>query len=208
MGLFDSFTSFLGGAGKLLGSITQGVGQFGNFSSSLGLNLLPSPTTRPAGVFPIGPPIASGPVPQVAMARTIGPATSLAVQTARAVGSMTTRLVAPILIKIAETLGRRSMTLRQAVKIIRRTGTFLGPAAAAAAVGITLSEMAELIMVDSSRPRRRMNPANISALRRSMRRIQSFHRLCVKADTLRSRGRRSSRRVAAGHPGTTIVQAR
>jgi len=208
MGLFDTITGLVKNVSGLFGAATAGLGQFGQFSAASGLNLLPSPIARPAGVFPISNPIAVGPVPRVAMATTQMGVGSIALQTARAVGSLMTRATAPILIKIAETLGRRSMTLRQAVKIIRRTGTFLGPAAAAAAVGITLSEMAELIMADASRPRRRMNPANISALRRSMRRIQSFHRLCQKADTLRGRSRRSSRRVTPGHPGTTIVQAR
>jgi hypothetical protein len=32
---------------------------------------------------------------------------------------------------------------------------------------------------------RRMNPGNVHALRRSMRRLQSFHKLCVTADQLR-----------------------
>jgi hypothetical protein len=32
---------------------------------------------------------------------------------------------------------------------------------------------------------RRMNPANVKALRRSSRRLESFHRLCVKVDRLR-----------------------
>jgi len=208
MGLFDVITGLVKNVSGLFGAATSGLGQFGQFSTAAGLNLLPSPVARPVGVFPINAPVAVGPVPQVAMATTQMGVGSIALQTARAVGSMATRMTAPILIKIAETLGRRSMTLRQAVRIIRRTGQFLGPAAAAAAVGITLSEMAELIFVDASRPRRRMNPANISALRRSMRRIQSFHRLCQKADTLRGRSRRSPKRGPVGHPGTTIVQAR
>jgi len=208
MGLFDTITGLVSNLGGFFGGLNKGLGSFGQLSSTLGLNLLPPPQ-RPAGVSLISAPVAVGPVPRVAMATTaqlgVG---SLAMQTARAVGSSITRMVAPILIKIAEATGRRSMTLRQAVKIVRKTGTFLGPAAAAGALGITLSEMAELIFVDASRPRRRMNPANISALRRSMRRIQSFHRLCQKADTLRGRSRRSARKVPSGHPGTTIVQAR
>lgn len=36
---------------------------------------------------------------------------------------------------------------------------------------------------------RRMNPANVRALRRSVRRIESFHRLCKTTDTLRRRKR-------------------
>lgn len=37
---------------------------------------------------------------------------------------------------------------------------------------------------------RRMNPANSKALRRSIRRVQSFHRLCQKADVIASHAKR------------------
>jgi len=36
---------------------------------------------------------------------------------------------------------------------------------------------------------RRMNPGNASALRRSLRRLESFHKLCMRADKFRGRGR-------------------
>lgn len=45
---------------------------------------------------------------------------------------------------------------------------------------------------------RRMNPANVKALRRSMRRLDSFHRLCVSADRLRGSRRRGSKKCAPG----------
>lgn len=41
---------------------------------------------------------------------------------------------------------------------------------------------------------RRMNPANSKALRRSVRRIKSFHRMCQSTDVLKSRGRRAPSR--------------
>lgn len=41
---------------------------------------------------------------------------------------------------------------------------------------------------------RRMNPANVKALRRSMRRLDSFHRLCVSADRLRRPRSRGSKK--------------
>lgn len=102
--------------------------------------------------------------------------------------------IQPILIKIAEFLGRRTLSLRETIKMIRRMGRIMGPAAIATALGISIAELGTLILADAQRPRRRMNPANIKALRRSMRRIGSFHRLCQKADSLRGRGRRSARR--------------
>jgi len=37
---------------------------------------------------------------------------------------------------------------------------------------------------------RRMNVGNVKALRRGMRRIEGFHKLCQRADMLRTRGRR------------------
>lgn len=41
---------------------------------------------------------------------------------------------------------------------------------------------------------RRMNPANVKALRRSVRRLESFHKLCVRVDTLRRpRARRTAK---------------
>ena len=45
---------------------------------------------------------------------------------------------------------------------------------------------------------RRMNPANVRALRRSIRRVKSFHRLCGQADVLRSRGRSRARSAVCG----------
>jgi hypothetical protein len=123
------------------------------------------------------------------------------------VGSAITRVVAPILIKIAEKLGRRTLSLRQAVRIVRRMGKVItDPAAIAFALGISTSELAELIFADSQRPRRRMNPANVTALRRSMRRLSSFHRLCVRVDALRGRGRGRGRRGAGGPPTVQVVR--
>lgn len=40
---------------------------------------------------------------------------------------------------------------------------------------------------------RRMNVGNVKALRRSMRRVEGFHKLCSRADMLRSRGRRRAK---------------
>lgn len=46
--------------------------------------------------------------------------------------------------------------------------------------------------------RRRMNPGNVKALRRSMRRLESFHHLCMRVDKLRRpRARRAGARGGA-----------
>jgi len=48
---------------------------------------------------------------------------------------------------------------------------------------LTAAAVNELMIAGPGR--RRMNPGNISALRRSMRRLESFHNICVRADKLR-----------------------
>ena len=53
---------------------------------------------------------------------------------------------------------------------------------------LSAAAVSELIMAGPGH--RRMNVGNVKALRRGMRRIESFHKLCTKADMLRSRGRR------------------
>lgn len=60
-------------------------------------------------------------------------------------------------------------------------------------MGLTAYE-ANLLTAWSAQRRkhRRMNPANAKALRRSARRIRSFHKLCGTLDVLKSRGRSRS----------------
>jgi hypothetical protein len=97
----------------------------------------------------------------------------------------------PILFKIAQGLGLRSIpSLPKAIAWIRSMGKYMAPAAIAASLGIGLDELATLITANARKGRRRMNPANVHALRRSARRLESFHKLCARVDSLRSRGRR------------------
>lgn len=179
----------------------------GNIGAAFGLSGLPAqgPTTLVALPQTIAAPqqvaLASVPGSIVSGAARLGPMV-------RGIGSIMNRMLAPVLIKIAQATGSTTMTLRRAVKIVRRMGRVLGPVAVAGALGLTVEELGSLILADSQRVRRRMNPANVSALRRSMRRIQSFHRLCQKADTLRGGTRRRAAPRKLGPPSTTIVQAR
>lgn len=53
---------------------------------------------------------------------------------------------------------------------------------------LTAAAVQELSVAGSGR--RRMNPANAKALRRSVRRIESFHRLCKSTDVIKTRRRR------------------
>jgi hypothetical protein len=65
--------------------------------------------------------------------------------------------------------------------------------------GGILSAAAVSELMTAGPGRRRMNPANVKALRRSLRRLESFHHLCVRVDKLRShRGRGRSRTGARG----------
>lgn len=192
MALFGSFGGILNNAFGAISGVSGSVGGIGQVGSAF-----------------LTPLLAQGPV-----VRTLATAPRVAGAVGKAGAriftgrSMVSALVGGILVKIATTLGRNSMSIRGALKIVRRMGKFLEPAAIAVALGITVSELAELIMAGASMPRRRMNPGNTNALRRAARRIESFHRLCVRTDQLRSPRRRSTRRAAAAGHGPTIVQAR
>lgn len=63
-----------------------------------------------------------------------------------------------------------------------------GPEFMVSAGILSAAAVSELIMAGPGH--RRMNVGNVKALRRGMRRIESFHKLCTKADMLRSRGKR------------------
>jgi len=54
---------------------------------------------------------------------------------------------------------------------------------------LTAAAVSELMMAGPGH--RRMNAGNAKALRRSLRRIESFHKLCVRADSVRAPRRRS-----------------
>lgn len=62
---------------------------------------------------------------------------------------------------------------------------------------LTAAAISDLMVAGPGR--RRMNPGNVTALRRSMRRLESFHKLCGTADKLRRPRGRSSK----GSKGTT-----
>lgn len=63
-----------------------------------------------------------------------------------------------------------------------------GPEFLVSAGILSAAAVAELSLAGSGR--RRMNPANVKALRRSSRRLEAFHKLCQRVDTLRRpRGR-------------------
>jgi len=61
---------------------------------------------------------------------------------------------------------------------------------------ITAAAVSELMVAGPGH--RRMNAGNAKALRRSLRRLESFHKLCVRADKFRGRGIRRSKPCKTG----------
>jgi len=188
MALFGSFGGLISRTLDLFGRGGGVLGGVANVGSTVLSSFLPAQ----------GPIVG---VPQVNGTQAI-PVMSAVPRLAGMAGTLAV-MVQPILIKVATFLGRRTLTLRETIKIIRRFSKLLPAAAIATVLGVTVAELGSLILADAQRPRRRMNPGNVRALRRSMRRIESFHRLCVRADSLRRPGRRTSTR---GRPSPSAVQ--
>lgn len=90
------------------------------------------------------------------------------------------------------------MTLRKAFGLLKRFGVELlvGLGIMSAVVGT------ELMIASTVIKPRRMNVGNTKALRRSIRRVEGFHRLCQRADIIA--GRSSRRRKSKGSPGDGI----
>ncbi len=180
--------SFLQGAAGAVSTLTRGTSYAGagqlvsSFASAIPVQSRGPQPFGGYGITPQAPPVR----PQVPGARSpIG-----------ALRRGLTDHARNILGRIAGAVGRKTMSMPNAIAIIRKLSkSGLAPAAIAAALGITIELLAYLITEHSAKKPRRMNPANVHALRRSMRRITSFHKLCVRADKLRSRGRSRTRAV-------------
>ena len=79
-----------------------------------------------------------------------------------------------------------------------------GPEVLITAGILSLSATQELMLAGPGR--RRMNPANVKALRRAHRRMASFHHICRKNDALMHRGGR--RKPVGRFAGTSITQVK
>lgn len=176
MALFGSFNNLVNAGLSVLGQQGGLLGSVGNIGSQV----------IRAASGPTGSLVASGPVQTMGMASM--PVVS---QTVRAAAAG----IQQILIRVATVLGLRTMTLQRAMKIYRKLArTIVDPFVIAQIMGLTVGQLGELLVADAQRTRRRMNPANSSALRRAARRIESFHKLCVRTDKLRAPRRRSAPR--------------
>lgn len=75
--------------------------------------------------------------------------------------------------------GRGNITRKKLYGALKR----FGPEMLISGGILTAAAVSELAVAGPGT--KRMNPGNVKALRRSMRRLESFHRLCMKADKLR-----------------------
>lgn len=184
MALFGSFNNLVNAGLSVLGQQGGLLGNIGNIGSAVIRASTPAPQALT---------IAAGPVMGAGMAS--APVIARAGATLASAGRTLSASAQRALISIAETMGLRSMTLRRAIRIYQKIRKFvIDPFLIASIMGITVEQLGELLLEDSKRPRRRMNPANSKALNRAARRIESFHRLCMRTDKLRAPRRRSSSR--------------
>lgn len=172
---------FLGGVSGILSKSSLPI--FQNIGTAVGLasNFIPQPSGRPPGASSIAPSgLVAGPMPAMAAA---GPA----IAASRGIVSRSLFARFPNLataIQQYKNSGRANITRAKLYAGLKRFGPDLlisGGILSAAAVS-------ELAIAGPGR--RRMNPANVKALRRSIRRLESFHHLCQKADKLRRPTRR------------------
>jgi len=118
-------------------------------------------------------------------------------------GAVVSQGVKLILFQIAQTLGLRGIpTLSRAMTMIRSMSKYLAPAATAAALGIAMSDLATLIASSNRRKRRHTNPANVKALRRSMRRLGAFQKLASRVNKQLSHIGTHRRAVSRGRCNT------
>ena len=92
----------------------------------------------------------------------------------------------------------KNVTRAKLYSLVRR----FGPELVISGGILTAAAVNELLIAGPGH--RRMNPANVKALRRSMRRLESFHHLCQRVDRLR--GRRRSSKKGSGSGSTFVRQ--
>lgn len=175
MAIFDDFG--LDAAFDFVGDFFEGVSESVDFSDVLnvGVPLLTNQITSLAGRPPTGvlPPAPRPSVPNPSVPRMPGLG-----------GAIVGRRFFNKWPNLATAIQR----LRNAGQRISRSQLYgmlkrFGPEFLIGAGILTAAAVNELAMAGPGH--RRMNPANVKALRRSMRRLNSFHKLCNKTDMLR-----------------------
>lgn len=181
-----NFGNFLGGASKVLAQNTNpylsGLGQMTSaFAPAYTPPSYGAPTTQPqAQAYPVAAqlPVARQP----SLTRDIF---NIGAKVLQKIG-----LGVPANAGQFSNVLKRSMSALSAIARRSPTGTIL---TVLGSLGLSAMEAAQLATwYQQKKRRRRMNPANHRALKRSIRRIHSFHKLCSSADILKSRGHRRS----------------
>ena len=174
------------GLENILGGLKGVLGTIGGFGGTTG-QIAQVGSSFLSGFLPAQGPVRTT-MPAIGMTPTMTMAT-----VPQAVGALAGSVQA-VLAKIAINVGR-SVTVQSAMSLVRKLMTALQrPEVVAATLGLSIAELGLLVTANASRTRRRMNPANIKALRRAHRRVEGFHRLCGKNDQLRAPRRRSSKK--------------
>lgn len=168
---------FLGGIGQAFGgSSNPYISTIGNLAN-LGSSFVPQPVAQRGGG---GPPMVlpRSPIQRMPMGRAgVG----------RSLFNRFPNLAAGI---NALRMAGKNVTRASLYSMVRR----FGPDFLISGGILSAAAISELMMAGPGR--RRMNPANAKALRRSVRRIKSFHKLCASTDIIKSRRGSSSRRCA------------
>lgn len=168
---------FFGGLGQVLGNVqgqnAGGLRALGGVSTILGSSLAPRVKQMPG----TGNPSATTP----SIRTPTGSMTRALAGVGRRFAEKFPNLAAGI---NAWRIQGKNVTRGKLWSMMRR----FGPDFLITAGILSAAAVAELMMAGPGR--RRMNPGNVRALRRSLRRLESFHHLCARADKLRRpRGR-------------------
>lgn len=176
-------SNFLGGLSRSLDNLSGFGGPIGQ-ASQFGSAVL-------GGFFPAsGPTVPTFPAIQPTQANFAVPVAGMAGVPSGAMMAGLKNLVDQILLKMTAFFGK-SISFRAAMILVRRLAKFAqSPAAIGGMIGLSAQEVATLLIADSMKKRRRMNPGNVKALRRAHRRLESFHKLCGTNDRLRTPRRR------------------
>lgn len=179
---------FAGGVGQILGGSSNpylsGVGQIaGAFGTSLAkTQAIPVASRAPSA-------------PSVSLPAVMARGVPMTGEIGRAAMKLLARLGIPTPMSIPALASALKRVLGGITALARRT-----PAGSIVSMliglGLTAAETSLLVGWYAQKKKvRRMNPANSKALRRAVRRIRSFHRLCGEADIIRRRAPRKACRT-------------
>jgi len=168
---------FLGGVGQALGGL-QGA-NMGNVRSIGGI------LTAASGAYGQLPGMTPGYNPAVRTAAAMPPVMRVTAMVSRKFFEKFPNLAREL--QAFRNAGMAQITRSRLYSMLKR----FGPDLLIGGGILTAAAVSELMMAGPGH--RRMNAGNAKALRRSMRRIESFHRLCQRADSLRAPRRRSAK---------------